>query len=124
MTANCLEKRKWNFFVTSLFYIFSEVFKELVYPLGGKASEGRWKVCAHDGNEADDSKKNNMECVDFYVGDLAASESEAEPDLLNLEDNPNSVEHFVKLEFDEDMRRDFRPGVPYSGKVKYSKIFL
>ena len=78
----------------------SEVFKSLEYPIGGRASLGKWRVCAQ-----------SVHCATFTVG-----KRNIEHQLEN--DGPFKPQpQPINIKFGDNFKSTYRPGLPFSGKV-------
>ena len=80
----------------------SEVFKSVEYPIGGRASLGKWRVCAQAVN-----------CATFQVGKRNI-EHEVENDDRG---RPFKHQPQPNVKFGDNFKSTYRPGLPFSGKV-------
>ena len=118
--------------------MFSELpyFRKVSYPLGSKASTGRWRSCATTNPwierklrpESISNDGSVTSCVEFDVEEekdteLSFSEtfenqisSSAETSVLDS--GLTFEQHFVSLKFGDEMKKKYRPGVPISGRVR------
>lgn len=74
--------------------------------LSGRATFGRWKL------------QVEVDSTDFSVEiDVSAIGSGSGfPDIAAAE------EHYVELRFGREMRRSYKPGLPFIGKVKFRRL--
>ena len=110
------------------------MFEEVTFPLGPRALEGQWMICTPD--IIDEDKTQNY-CIEFHVKDdkeddydtndaaAAAAATDTATAIVAQAENATrlleierqiSQEHFINLTFEAPAT--YRPGVPFSGKVK------
>ena len=114
-----------------LLLAFPDLFEEITFPLGPRSLEGKWIICAQDWPSIIDEDKptqtgkTGKHCINFHVG-------QAQPDVI-IQDVPEKASSTQIIDQDSTVAEDsesklgsltfdapenFRPGVPYNGKVK------
>ena len=120
-----------------IFYSDWQFFRKITYPLGSKASIGRWRACATtdpwiERKKSEDGSVTN--CAEFDVAEFSEPEptfdvsweSRSGPSSSSIFDSGGltSEPHFVTLKFGPEMKKSFRRDVPISGRVSYLNFVI
>lgn len=86
--------------------------------MGPHSLQGKWIICAQDWPYSIiDGDKTHKYCINFHVKDEEElkQEDESQAKILDILQEPGKEHYFVNLTFEAP--NEFRPGVPFSGKV-------